>query len=172
MCLTTSPIPAYADPPCDWNFDGRFQLDQQTGHAVTFNLHGKQFPPEGVRATYAGQGGHGYGSARGGTRERADNGIVGQNVFFTIWWENGSVGNYTGSMDGSGIASGITYDRATLGGPQQDRGWTARTPLKCVPPDPLFFPDRINPIAPEDRVLEPDGVNTYEPGDPNSPFGD
>lgn len=103
-----------------------------------------------------------------------DAGIDGQSIAFTIWWDNGPVGNYFGSIDDSGFASGVTYDKNAQ--PRSDVGWNARSPLRCVaaaqPPDPLFVPDRINPIAPDDRVLVPDAVNTYEPGDPNSPFGD
>jgi hypothetical protein len=97
-----------------------------------------------------------YGKAVGSNNEGV-HGLDGGNIGFTVYWDNGPVGNYVGHVEDSGFAVGTTYD--TQGGRGSDVGWKSHNQLKCI-----NFP----PPPPKDDVLKPDRV--IEPTDPDSPW--
>ena len=69
----------------------------------------------------------------------ANGGIQGRSIDFTIVWEGGSIGHYTGTVDDNGFAAGKTVDEAhaMFRGPNGEpilaptADWHSVTPLVC-----------------------------------------
>jgi hypothetical protein len=156
--------PTPLSPPCaGYQFKGPFKLNQDNGNWVTFTLDGKTFPKAGVPALGIVNNDYWNGKAYGGNSEgQIVNGIEGNKMGFTIYWEDPSrpgstaaVGDYFGSIDDAGFVTGATHDKQ--GGRGSDVGWRSENQLSCInwPAPP-----------PKDDVLKPDVVNECVPGGP------
>jgi hypothetical protein len=54
--------------------------------------------------------------------------VTGNSFSATVYWGNGSIGVYTGTIDAQGVLSGQTFDKAN---PRSTAVFHARIPLKC-----------------------------------------
>src|SRR5258705_2571978 len=126
----TVPAPAHAcpmsplAPACaQYIFIGDYALKQGNGARVEFTSNG---PAATGRAHATGTGGGGgemYGNVSGGIR--------GDSVDFTIRWDSGPRGHYTGGVPENGFAYGFTIDEAN---PDSSATWDATVPLGCNTP--------------------------------------
>jgi hypothetical protein len=110
---------ALADPPfAQWSFaDGETTLEQDNGWMLHFTSPG---PNARGRADATNVNGYMVGTVKGQ--------ITGYQVDFTVNWDGGSVGKYTGSVDANGFASGVTYDAKH---PGSSSPWHSTGPLVC-----------------------------------------
>jgi hypothetical protein len=159
--LLTVPMPAQADPmlplapACQYGFTGsEGSVDvQQSNGAVVHLLTNGPFELVGVaRAT--GTGGSGNDTMAGIVK----GGLSGNQLAFTISWNNGPKGKYTGVVDDGGYVSGTTFDVVN---PESRATWGLFERLQCVtppaapPPAPNIPPPPPNvpPPAPATAVL-------------------
>jgi hypothetical protein len=120
------PAPAQAGPmfplapACtNYQFNGRFDLNQSNGAHVYFNSTG----PDASGTAFAGGSSLMNGDVRGT--------IQGRHLDFTIVWDQGPAGQYRGDVDDAGFAHGITVDMTNT---SSTATWDSTTPLGCVPP--------------------------------------
>ena len=95
-----------------------FVLTQSNGYRVEFPTTGSA--NVGTRATATG-GSQMFGHVSGG--------VTGRHVDFTIEWDNGPRGHYTGDIDECGFARGFAVDEAN---PESRASWESTVPFKCV----------------------------------------
>jgi hypothetical protein len=129
--LVSAPALARARPPaplapvCDrYQFIGDYSLRQANGFIVQFRSTG---PSASGRASALDSSGK---TAMTGT---VSGGINGTTVDFTIRWDSGPRGHYTGEINGDGFARGTTVDEANHG---PITNWGATVPLGCATPAP------------------------------------
>jgi hypothetical protein len=166
----TVPAPAQAvpmlplAPACQYGFTGsEGSVDvQQSNGAVVHLLTEGPFELVGVaRAT--GTGGSG-GDTMAGT---VKGGLSGNQFAFTIRWNNGPIGKYTGVVDEGGYVSGTTFDVVN---PESRATWGLFERLQCVTPPaapPPADPKPADPKpAPTTAVLSAtvDGPATLQAG--------
>jgi hypothetical protein len=135
----TIPTPAQAHPmlplapPChQYGFTpGNFAF-KFNGSTVSFYSN----PPFDVGGPVAVYPPGDHGNVKGGM-----NGL--NNVDFTIYWDAGAVGDYTGAVGNDGIVRGTVVRRDSLAQPVS---WYSTTPLACIdapppPPPPIRLPE-------------------------------
>ena len=144
--LIAMPVPALATPippqftACDqFGFDGHFGFQQSNSWSVNFTSYGPQ--ASGSASAVIGLFGTGPNPSLDGT---VAGGIQGRNVDFTITWNNGSMGRYTGVVDDDWFVVGGTVDEAN---PSSKATFRSTTPLACtkfpVPPQPERAPNTL-----------------------------
>ena len=118
--------PAQADPmlplapPCEqYGFPGGLTLEQAGGWRVELTSSGP-FADGTAVATKQGQPTM-HGSVSGGIR--------GRHADFTIQWDTGPRGRYTGDIDQSGFAHGTGFDEVN---PSSTTTWDSTTPFECA----------------------------------------
>jgi hypothetical protein len=99
-----------------YQFNGGFALDQSNRYRVEFSSTGET---ASGRAT-AINGSTMVGNVSGS--------VTGRRIDFTIQWDSGPRGRYTGDIDQFGYARGIAVDEANTG---PSTTWTSTTPLRC-----------------------------------------
>ena len=126
--LLMAPAPAQADPmlplapPCgQYGFPGVITLEQTGGWRVELTSSGP-FADGTAVATKPGQPDM-HGTVSGG--------IQGRHADFTIQWDSGPRGRYTGDIDESGIAHGTGFDEVN---PSSTTTWDSTTPFECTTP--------------------------------------
>jgi hypothetical protein len=153
MCAVgflTVPTPAQAvpmlplAPACTaYQFNGDFVLDQSNGAHVDFNSTGPVAS--------------GIAFVRGSSEMVGDvsGGVQGRNLDFTIQWDEGPRGHYTGTVGEDGLAFGRTVDMNNL---ESRATWHSTSPLQCITPpaapapaDPA--PQQVPAPAPATAVL-------------------
>jgi hypothetical protein len=152
--LLTVPMPAQADPTiplapaCQYGFTGgEGSVDvQQSNGAVVHLLTEGPFELVGVaRAT--GTGGSGNDTMAGTVK----GGLSGNQLAFTIRWNNGPIGKYTGVVDDGGFVSGTTFDVVN---PESRATWGLFERLQCVTPPAAPPPADPKPVpVPATAVL-------------------
>jgi hypothetical protein len=116
--LLASPAPAQAVPCKQWAFAGYTVLRQSNGWELIFNSRD-------TRAT-----GIANARAKGGAmRGNITGGIDGYAVNLQVAWNGGEFGEYRGSVNVNGFASGHTVDATN---PGSSAGWQSVDPLRCV----------------------------------------
>jgi hypothetical protein len=116
--LLTIPAPAQAVPCKQWAFAGYTVLRQSNGWEMIFNSRD-------TRAS-----GIANARAKGGAmRGNITGGIDGYAVNLQVAWNGGSYGDYRGSVDVNGFASGNTVDASN---PGSSAGWRSQDPLRCI----------------------------------------
>jgi hypothetical protein len=111
--LVAGPAPAQA-ACAQWGFDGKFVAR----HGNLF-VH---FVSEGANVVGRANSAHEVGNVSGD--------IKGRNMNFTVQWDGGAKGIYTGSVGDDGIARGSTYDeRAQV---HDVVNWHSEAPLRCL----------------------------------------
>jgi hypothetical protein len=127
----TVPAPAQAAPPCDkYGFALGLDLLQSNGFSVSVSPDAKNT------------------SAATGTASSANNngtvsgGVNGRSVDFTIHWNGGAQGHYTGTVSDDGnVHGGATVDVAN---PGSGASWDSTTPFVCLDaPAPAPAPDQV-----------------------------
>jgi hypothetical protein len=131
-----SPTPAQASPKfplapaCNqFGFAGSFSLRQDNGYGVGFSARG---------TTVAGPAGA-DGDSGDKLVGRVTGGIKGRQIDFTIRWNGGASGHYTGDIaDDGSVLRGVTIDQSNA----NSEFWTANYPLRCMdaPPAPPVVP--------------------------------
>jgi hypothetical protein len=89
-------------------------------------------------------------------------GINRTHIDFTIRWDSGPRGHYTGNINADGFASGTTNDEAN---PGPSTNWGGRVPLGCAtpaPPGPRPGPNNT-------PILAPDHTPPAQPAAPAQP---
>jgi len=148
--LLTVAVPAQADPmfplapPCvQYGWAGNTVLQHTNGWTATFNATGTS-SSQPASATHTG------GGRLAGTVDAV---INGRSVSLLMKWNNGAVGNYTGTVGDDGIARGDTVD---LVHPENKAGWNTASPLSCLkteaPPPVVAPPDKPPVVAPPPPV--------------------
>lgn len=156
----TVPTPAQADPmlplapACQYGFtgsegfsgrEGSVDVLQSNGAAVHLLTDGP-FDVVGVaRAT--GTGGSGQDTMAGIVK----GGLRGNQLAFTITWNNGPIGKYTGVVDDGGFVSGTTFDVVN---PESRATWRLFERLQCVTP-PAAPEQKEAPAQPQGPVIPP-----------------
>jgi|GraSoiStandDraft_5_1057265.scaffolds.fasta_scaffold77850_2 hypothetical protein len=125
--LQLAPAPAGARPPVplspgcgQYQFIGDYSLHQSNGFTVQFSSTG---PGAGGSATALDSSGK---TALTGT---VSGSITGTHMDFTIRWDSGPRGHYTGDIGADGFAHGNTNDEAH---PGSKASWDANVPLGCA----------------------------------------
>lgn len=146
----TVPAPAQAvpmlplAPACTaYQFNGDFVLDQSNGAHVDFNSTG----PVASGIAFVRGSSEMVGDVRGG--------IQGRNVDFTIQWDEGPRGHYTGTVGEDGLVFGRTVDMNNL---ESRATWRSTSPLQCItppaaPPPADPAPQQVPAPAPAAAVL-------------------
>jgi serine/threonine-protein kinase len=117
---TTTTSNTAASACADFKFNGGFALDQSNRYRVDF--------------TSTGQAASGRATATNGSNTLAGNvsgGVTGSHVNFTIQWDSGPRGRYTGEIDPDGFARGTNFDEAN---PGITGTWNSTTPFACAKP--------------------------------------
>jgi hypothetical protein len=116
------PTAAKADPACDqYGFAGSFSLRQDNGYGVGFSARGTTVA--GPAAADGNSGDRMEGNVKGG--------IKGRRIDFTIRWNGGGSGHYTGDIaDDGSVLRGVSIDQSNA----NSTYWTANYPLKCITP--------------------------------------
>jgi hypothetical protein len=115
--LLLSPAPAQAVPCKQWAFTGYTVLSQSNGWELVFNS--RETRVNGIANA----------RAKGGTmRGNITGGISGYAVDLQVTWNGGQFGEYRGSVDVNGFASGNTVDASN---PGSSAGWRSTQPLRC-----------------------------------------
>lgn len=139
----TAPAPAQAVPmlplapaSTGCTFGGDFALQQSNGARVSFSSTG---PAASGRALATGTGaGQMHGNVSGS--------INGRQLDFTIRWDNGPRGHYTGDVsEFDDFAHGTTVDEAN---PDLKATWDSTVPLVCIAPGLGDTPIRDLPTGP------------------------
>jgi hypothetical protein len=163
------PAPAQANPmfplapACSqYGFIGDFALRQTNGFRVEFSATG---PSAGGRAQAFNSNGT---VAMNGN---VSGGITGRHLDFTIRWDNGPRGHYTGDVGEGDFAHGSSVDEAN---PGSSAGWDSTVPLGCldappapppaepapVPAEPAPAPNE-RPDSDNDGLFDDDETNVY-----------
>jgi hypothetical protein len=131
--LTVSPpaqagpmLPLPLAPPCSqYDFPALFWLKQANGDSVELNGNGPVAfgPAVATGGTYGAL----HAPERGVT-----GGITDDKVDFTIYWDSGAIGRYTGNVGTDGFAHGFTLDEAADA--KQIAHWDSTVPLVCTTP--------------------------------------
>jgi hypothetical protein len=109
-------------PACsEYEFNGDFSLYQTNGWSVNFTSTG---PIATGRA-------RAVKPVEGVMNGVISGSITGRHLDFTIRWDNGPRGRYTGDVDEKGIAHGFTVDEVNT---WSTANWDAIVPLGCVTP--------------------------------------
>lgn len=139
------PTPAQASPmfplapACtQFGFTDAFGLRQDNGYAVGFNADGTSVA--------------GRAAADGNSGDRLEGrvtgGIKGRNIDFTIRWDGGGGGHYTGDIaDDGSVRRGVTIDQSNA----NSAYWSSNFPLACLdapPAPPVVTPPAGNPVPP------------------------
>lgn len=135
------PVPAQAvpmlplAPACtQYGFIGDFALRQTNGFRVEFSAKG---PSAGGRAQAFNSSGT---VAMNGN---VSGGITGRHLDFTIRWDNGPRGHYTGDVGEFDFAHGTSVDEAN---PGSSAGWDSTVPLGCLDAPPAPPPAQPAPV--------------------------
>jgi hypothetical protein len=139
--------PMPLDPACDqFQFIGDYSLHQSNGFIVQFNSTGPGAGGSAVALDSSGK------TALTGT---VTGNINGTRLDFTIRWDNGSAGHYSGLINADGFARGSTNDEAN---PGSIANWGATVPLGCATPPPAGprpGPNNTPILAPDDTRASP-----------------
>jgi hypothetical protein len=155
LALAGARPPAPLSPSCDqFQFTGNYSLHQSNGFTVQFTSTG----------TSAGGGAKALDSSgKTALTGTVSGGISRTHIDFTIRWDSGPRGHYTGNINADGIASGSTEDEAH---PGSRADWNATVPLGCATPistgprpgptnGPILAPTDAPSAAPSPRAQPP-----------------
>jgi Bacterial SH3 domain len=147
--LLVLPAPAQARPTfplapqcTDYKFTGDFALQQSNGARVTF------FSNSQVAAGPADATGTGVGTMHG----TVSGGVHGIFVDFTIRWNNGPRGHYTGQIDEFDFAHGNSVDEVN---PESTATWDSTVPFGCMTPPAAPPPPAPAPVPAPAQVPAP-----------------
>jgi hypothetical protein len=130
ISLLITPVCAHAVPPVplepgcmQYEFVGRYELGQHNLYNVAFNAQGQTVDSRAwAQGPGSDQGDNLYGNVSGG--------IQGRKIDFTIHWDEGPIGHYTGDINDDGtVHNGWTEDETNPGTPAS---WTSGTRLGCA----------------------------------------
>lgn len=156
--MTTVPNPAYAKPMfplapncVQYGWPGDVQLRHTNGWSATFSS-------VGPNASGAASATHPSGQDLQGT---ISGGIYGHSVDFTIRWNNGAVGHYTGLVGDDSIPRGDTVDTAH---PENKAKWNTVFPISCTKTADIPAPDKpVKNIGGVKVVVQaPEGVDVFD----------
>jgi hypothetical protein len=125
LSLSSASVAAAEGPCLQWDFPGATTVTQSNGWTTDLGNVARPDLP-GWEATSTAKNGRGQlVTMRGPAQGRIQNSTVN----FSIFWNNGSVGRYSGSVDPTGLATGFTYDEPH---PESNGTWRILQPLTCV----------------------------------------
>jgi hypothetical protein len=165
LALTNAPA---AQAACDkwgftWDFITWSQTNSTTGE-INFPRPAPSDPPvfESFSGTYA------WAQFRDNPKitGKATGSVSGDNIKFWVLWDDGAKGDYRGTIDQNGIASGTTS------GAGQTANWRFNKPLgRCATPPPPDPPPPPPPVGPPKKIIytTPPGVDIdnvfgFDPG--------
>ena len=119
IALLTGPALAQAEECGQFAFDGLTVLNQDNGYRLEFDAVGPTVDAP-VTSFNNRQAVADRGVVRGS--------ITGREVGFTVFWDSGAIGDYSGSVNSNGKARGDTSSPNTGG----SASWNFRTKLVCV----------------------------------------
>jgi hypothetical protein len=140
------PSDAHADCK-EWDLGSGFFLNQTNGYQVQVYI------TERTGTQFRGSAGYFYPDSEGvatGVKGPLEGSIIGNTFSFTVHWETGTLGDYTGTISPQGWVAGETKDRMH---PENTARWTSdpdstlnRPPARCLdvaaPPAPAAPPPK------------------------------
>ncbi|AQA04685.1 hypothetical protein BVC93_22230 [Mycobacterium sp. MS1601] len=162
--LISGATPANAAPECaDYVYPSVMTLQQDNGLIVNLYHQGSSFDGPGASV-------HGNGSPQ--VMGTSSGSRIGDNLIFTIKWDNGFENTYTGKIGADLVARGTTINNKGA-----SNSWFSLSKYRCIPPEPAQQAPPPPPPPPPDEPALPTStvsgdVDVYaQPGGVGQPVG-